>query len=55
VWIDNWQRMLPPLVATRGLVSPSLLTAIERFVVVTHGSSGDPNAAAIQNGATKNI
>jgi hypothetical protein len=33
VWIDNWQRMLPPFVATRGLVSPSLLTAIERFVV----------------------
>lgn len=32
VWIDNWQRMLPSMVATRGLASPSLLNAIERFV-----------------------
>jgi hypothetical protein len=32
VWTGNWQRMLPVLVATRGLVKPSLLSAIERFV-----------------------
>jgi hypothetical protein len=32
VWIDNWQRMLPCLTATRGLVPTSLLDAIERFV-----------------------
>lgn len=32
VWIDNWQRMLPCIIATRGLLPPSLLDAIERFV-----------------------
>jgi hypothetical protein len=32
VWINNWQRMLPALVATRGLVTPSLLNDVERFV-----------------------
>jgi hypothetical protein len=32
VWIGNWQRMLPVLVSARGLVTPSLLNAIERFV-----------------------
>ncbi|MGF6971007.1 hypothetical protein OKW43_008102 [Paraburkholderia sp. WC7.3g] len=32
VWTGNWQRMLPVLVAARGLVKPSLLGAIERFV-----------------------
>jgi hypothetical protein len=30
-WIDNWHRMLPSIVATRGLISKSLLTGIERF------------------------
>jgi hypothetical protein len=29
VWIDNWQRMLPSIVATRGLLPMSLLDAIE--------------------------
>jgi hypothetical protein len=33
VWIDNWQRMLPCIVANRSLVSPSLQRAIERFLV----------------------
>ncbi|WP_317465863.1 hypothetical protein, partial [Chromohalobacter sp. HP20-39] len=28
VWIDNWQRMLPTIVANRGLPAASLLTAI---------------------------
>ncbi|QDQ82182.1 hypothetical protein [Paraburkholderia megapolitana] len=50
VWIDNWQRMLPALIATRGLVPPSLLNAIERFVVTPQSllaierefSTGDP-------------
>ncbi|MGU7778655.1 hypothetical protein [Burkholderia sp. PU8-34] len=32
IWIDNWQRMLPCLIATRDLVSTSLLNAVERFV-----------------------
>ncbi|WP_321167036.1 hypothetical protein [Caballeronia cordobensis] len=32
VWIDNWQRMLPCLIATRDLVATSLLDSIERFV-----------------------
>ncbi|MGA4395639.1 hypothetical protein ACI2T9_12420 [Ralstonia nicotianae] len=31
VWIDNWQRMLPTLVANRGLPAASLMTAIQRF------------------------
>ena len=31
VWIDNWQRMLPTIVANRGLPAASLLTAIRRF------------------------
>ena len=50
VWIDNWQRMLPCLTATRGLVPPSLLDAIERFVATAQPllaierefSTGDP-------------
>jgi hypothetical protein len=33
VWIDNWQRMLPCIVANRSLVSPSLQRAIERFLI----------------------
>ncbi len=33
VWIDNWQRMLPCIVANRSLVSLSLQRAIERFLV----------------------
>jgi hypothetical protein len=35
-WIANWKRMLPCLVATRGLVPPSLSNAIERFVARPH-------------------
>lgn len=31
-WIANWKRMLPCLVATRGLVPPTLTSAIERYV-----------------------
>src|ERR1700712_5674253 len=31
MWIDNWHRMLPSLVATRGLISASLLRSVERF------------------------
>jgi hypothetical protein len=49
-WIGNWKRMLPCLVATRGLVPPSLSRAIERFVARPHRllsierefSTGDP-------------
>jgi hypothetical protein len=32
VWIGNWQRMLPCLIATRGLISASLLEDIAHFV-----------------------
>jgi hypothetical protein len=50
VWTGNWQRMLPVLVAARGLVKPSLRGAIERFVVSSQSlmtierefSTGDP-------------
>ncbi|KJK05303.1 hypothetical protein UB46_43235 [Burkholderiaceae bacterium 16] len=50
IWIDNWQRMLPSIVATRGLVSVSLLDAVERFVaspkpllaIEREFSKGDP-------------
>ncbi|MDR7009395.1 hypothetical protein ACW9YV_16330 (plasmid) [Paraburkholderia strydomiana] len=50
VWTGNWQRMLPVLVAARGLVMPSLRGAIERFVVSSQSlmtierefSTGDP-------------
>lgn len=50
IWIENWQRMLPCLVATRGLVPASLLDAIERFVATPQPllaierefSTGDP-------------
>jgi hypothetical protein len=35
-WIANWKRMLPCLIATRGLVPPSLSSAIERFVACPH-------------------
>ena len=31
-WIDNWKRMLPCIVITRGLLSESLLNAIEHFL-----------------------
>jgi len=49
-WIDNWQRMLPSIVATRGLLPTSLLEAIERFVfrpqqmmtIERELSTGDP-------------
>lgn len=50
VWIDNWQRMLPCIVANRGLVLPSLPRAIERFLthpqklltIEREFSTGDP-------------
>jgi hypothetical protein len=50
VWIENWKRILPCVVATRGLVSPSLHSAIERFVacpqrllsIEREFSTGDP-------------
>ncbi|CAB3734188.1 hypothetical protein [Paraburkholderia rhynchosiae] len=49
-WIENWQRMLPCIVATRGLTLPSLVNAIERFVarprqllaIEREFSTGDP-------------
>ena len=31
-WIDNWKRMMPCLVVTRGLLGESLLDAVEHFV-----------------------
>jgi len=34
VWIENWKRMLPCLVATRGLVPQTLTSAIERYTAV---------------------
>lgn len=59
VWIDNWRRMLPCIVATRGLLPTSLLDAIERFVdrpqplitIEREFSTGDPTLvrAAIFN------
>ncbi|PMS34976.1 hypothetical protein B0G57_1128 [Trinickia symbiotica] len=50
VWTDNWQRMLPYLVANRKLVPPTLPPAIARFVeqpqrllaVEREFSTGDP-------------
>ncbi|MFJ1260003.1 hypothetical protein [Cupriavidus sp. CuC1] len=50
IWIDNWQRMLPIIVATRGLVTVSVLDAVERFVtspkpllaIEREFSKGDP-------------
>ncbi|WP_313066128.1 hypothetical protein [Paraburkholderia sp. LEh10] len=50
MWIDNWQRMLPYLVANRGLISPALSRAIERFLrsprrllaIEREFSTGDP-------------
>jgi len=35
-WIDNWRHTLPFLVAARGLVSSSLLRAVEIFVTIPH-------------------
>jgi hypothetical protein len=32
IWIDNWKRMLPCLVVTRGVLGQSLLDAVEQFV-----------------------
>ncbi|MGY2491326.1 hypothetical protein ACW4E8_32100 [Cupriavidus sp. CP313] len=32
IWIDNWQRTLPCIVATRGLLPASLLGIVEDFV-----------------------
>jgi hypothetical protein len=50
VWIANWQRMLPYVVANQGLISPTLSEAIVRFVSVPQRllaierefSTGDP-------------
>jgi hypothetical protein len=50
IWIDNWHRMLPNIVATRGLISTSLLRGIERFAnkpqqlvtIEREFSTGDP-------------
>ncbi|EKS72787.1 hypothetical protein [Caballeronia sp. Lep1P3] len=50
VWVENWQRMLPCIVATRRLVSASLSNAIERFAgspqplltIEREFSTGDP-------------
>lgn len=50
VWTDNWQRMLPYLVANRRLVPPTLAHAITRFVkepqrllaIEREFSAGDP-------------
>jgi hypothetical protein len=50
VWIENWQRMLPCLVANGDLVSPTLPHAIARFVkqpqrllaIEREFSTGDP-------------
>ncbi len=35
-WIDNWQRMLPYIVANRDLPSAALSRAIERFLAHPH-------------------
>jgi len=35
-WIDNWRHMLSCLVTARGLVSPTLLRAVENFVTMQH-------------------
>jgi len=51
VWTANWQRILPVIVAARGLVRPSLPGAIERFVASPQSlmaierefSTGDPS------------
>jgi hypothetical protein len=51
VWTGNWQRMLPALVAVRGLVKRSMLGAIERSVASPQSlmtierefSTGDPS------------
>ncbi|MFS8978887.1 hypothetical protein PO002_31045 [Cupriavidus necator] len=32
IWVDNWQRMLPCIVATRGLLPASLLRLVKDFV-----------------------
>ncbi|WP_157660328.1 hypothetical protein [Burkholderia ubonensis] len=34
MWVENWQRMLPCLIAARGLIVDSLLDDIMRFVAV---------------------
>ncbi|MFX1670797.1 hypothetical protein PWR63_00550 [Paraburkholderia sp. A2WS-5] len=36
VWIENWQRMLPYIVANRDLMSAALSRAIERFLAQPH-------------------
>ncbi|MEX3973794.1 hypothetical protein [Paraburkholderia caribensis] len=50
IWIENWQRMLPCLIANRGLMSPTLPQAIARFArqpqrlldIEREFSTGDP-------------
>ena len=52
-WIDNWKRMLPCIVVTRGLVPASLLNAVEQFICSPQSllsierkfSAGDPIVA----------
>ncbi|KVN30527.1 hypothetical protein [Burkholderia ubonensis] len=34
MWVENWQRMLPCLIAARGLIAASLLDDITRFVAL---------------------
>lgn len=49
-WVDNWKRMLPCLVVTRGLLGTPLLDAVEQFiasakplsVIEREFSNGDP-------------
>ncbi|WP_309240714.1 hypothetical protein [Paraburkholderia youngii] len=51
VWTENWQRILPVMVAARGLVKPSLPEEIERYVASPQSlmaierefSTGDPS------------
>ena len=51
VWTENWQRILPVMVAARGLVKPSLPGEIERYVASPQSlmaierefSTGDPS------------
>jgi branched-subunit amino acid transport protein len=35
VWIENWQRMLPYVIANQGLILPTLSEAIVRFVAAS--------------------
>jgi hypothetical protein len=37
-WIDNWHRMLPSIVATRGLISRSLLSRVSNGSRTSHSN-----------------